>query len=223
MKCPNLTGNRFGRITVLNRSSNTKQGDSRWTCVCDCGNYLTVLGRSLRRGHTRSCGCLQRDLVRIRQPKLAELRKVDWKIRFWEHVIKSDAGCWNWSGIIIDGYGYLSVGSQARRANRLSWKLHFGSIPDHLCVLHRCDNRRCVNPEHLFLGTPADNAADMVRKGRSLTGAKNHKAKLNPKQVALIRMLYGTGKHLQRELATNFGVSQRSISCIVRGETWQTN
>lgn len=145
----------------------------------------------------------------------------DWKIRFWEHVTKSDEGCWEWSGIILDGYGYLGVDRHLRRANRLSWKLHFGDIPDHLCVLHSCDNRRCVNPAHLFLGTPADNAADMVRKGRSMKGTRNHKAKLTPEKVGQLRADWATGKYLQRELGAKYGITQAQAGNIIRQISWK--
>jgi hypothetical protein len=149
------------------------------------------------------------------------MRKRDWQERFWEHVTKLPHGCWEWDGIILDGYGYLNVDNQVRRAPRLSWQLHRGDIPDDLCVLHTCDNRKCVNPEHLYLGTRADNAGDMVERHRSLSGQRNHKAKLDTDQVNQIRSMYKSGKYLQRHLAFRFGVNQQSISHIVTAQTWR--
>lgn len=93
--------------------------------------------------------------------------------RFWSFVRKQDAGCWEWTGLIHSGgYGALKVRGQRIRAHRYSWELHNGPVPEGLWVLHHCDNRLCVRPGHLFLGTSAENMADMVRKGRSANPAR---------------------------------------------------
>ena len=88
--------------------------------------------------------------------------------RFWEKVYKS--ACWNWTGSLNEkGYGLFRIGGRkgkAEKAHRVSWEMFNGPIPENLHVLHLCDNRKCVNPEHLFLGTHQDNMKDMMTKGR---------------------------------------------------------
>ena len=92
--------------------------------------------------------------------------------RFWAKVEKTDT-CWNWTGALTTrkpvGYGIITRGAPGRNmvtANRLSWEMHYGPIPDGLFVLHACDNRRCVRPDHLMLGTAQANAVDAARKGK---------------------------------------------------------
>lgn len=149
--------------------------------------------------------------------------------RFWEKVEKT-ATCWLWRAFVNPcGYGKLTIGShtdgsyKSAVASRISWELHNGSIPDGLCVCHHCDTPACVRPDHLFLGTHADNMKDMARKGRHVdcsTGAKSPRAKLTAGQVAEIRTEYARGILSQEKIGKHFGISQAYISKICRGNHW---
>lgn len=127
--------------------------------------------------------------------------------RFWTRVDKS-SDCWNYQ----DGsrrYGRVTLENGRRiYAHRFSWELHFGPVSSGMYVCHHCDNPRCVRPDHLFLGTMADNQRDMVLKGRSTT-------RLTASQVRDIRTRYGAGGITQQTLASEFGCHQRTISRIV--------
>lgn len=140
--------------------------------------------------------------------------------RFEEKYVVSPNSCWEWSASVNKraGYGQFRLGSRMVYAHRVSWELHRGPVADGLYVLHRCDNRRCVNPGHLFLGTNDDNMADMVAKGRQARGQRHGSAKLTPDQVAEIRSLAGTMLH--REIAALFGISKQQVGHILRGEQW---
>ncbi len=158
--------------------------------------------------------------------------------RFWRYVQKSD-GCWEWTGYRgTGGYGQIGEGTGQGRnltAHRVSWLLHFGSIPPGLFVCHHCDNPPCVRPDHLFLGTAQINVADRERKGRGAKGAglyalhperrargeRVHLARLTEDQVREIRARYAAGGVKQSDLARAYNVSRGSIGPIVRGETWR--
>jgi hypothetical protein len=101
-------------------------------------------------------------------PKERKKKQPDLKAQLMSFIQKEEAtGCWLWMASTKNGYGQLyAQGKSSQYAHRVSWKEHKGQIPKGLQVLHKCDVRRCINPEHLFLGTQADNIHDMVKKGR---------------------------------------------------------
>lgn len=139
---------------------------------------------------------------------------------FWERVEKGP-DCWLWTGWTDrDGYGLWKRRQQNRRAHRDAYRFTKGPIPEGMLVCHTCDNPPCVNPDHLFLGTVADNNRDRERKGRGIRGVRAHRSKLTPAEVREIRRRYREDGVRQVDLAEEYGVSQPSISSLLRGESW---
>lgn len=137
-----------------------------------------------------------------------------------EVEINPVSGCWDWRGAkYVKGYGNIRINGVRHLAHRLSFELHRGSIPAGLCVCHTCDNRACVNPAHLFIGTNSDNVADKVAKGRQsrLPGMRNGRAKLTEQEVVDIRASVGV---TATSLARRYGVSIALISEILLGKSW---
>lgn len=141
--------------------------------------------------------------------------------KFWPRLNKTDT-CWLWTGPLRkDGYGEVKIGGQQRpTAHRVAWTLTHG-FPGKLCVLHRCDVRHCARPDHLFLGTYADNSADMVAKGRQSRGEGQHLSMLTEAKVREMRRLYATGKYGYRPLGPMFGVHWQTVRFVVRRMTWK--
>jgi len=142
--------------------------------------------------------------------------------RFSEkYIVNTESQCWEWQGCINKkGYGtFWRKGSKV--AHRVSYILYKGGIPDGMHVCHSCDNRKCVNPDHLWLGTNYDNVKDRHEKGRSSScrGENCHLSKLNWEDVNRIRGLYEEGFNLA-SLGKMFNVSYQNIGHIVRRETW---
>lgn len=137
------------------------------------------------------------------------------------YVINTETGCWIWKrGIKSHGYGYIIINQKDVGVHRLSWTLHYGSIPDGLFVCHTCDVKACVNPQHLFLGTRYDNIKDMVNKGRQTRniGERNGSAKLTSDDVIKIRQSASrNGAKLAREL----NVSTSLICRVRKGKIWK--
>jgi HNH endonuclease len=143
---------------------------------------------------------------------------------FWKKVVKSD-DCWEWTGYLdIGGYGRLNRGRKVISAHRYSWILENGPIPDDLCVLHKCDNRKCVNPSHLFLGTRVDNIMDMVAKGRhvpsSVNGFYHANCKVSREDVSTIFKMRECGT-TYKEIGEALSISAATAHRIATQPQWR--
>lgn len=137
--------------------------------------------------------------------------------RFWEKVDKKGPNdCWIWKAS-TNGRDYGQFGLRKGAillAHRYAFELLHGPIPVGLCICHKCDVRRCVNPDHLFLGTVQDNQRDMAKKGRA------PKAKLTPFQVLELRRRHAEGESIVA-LSQRFGLAHSSTRSAATGETWK--
>lgn len=147
-------------------------------------------------------------------------RKVVTKDEFFSRTIPCPTtGCWFWEGLVDSkGYGIVWIDGKNSKASRVSWAFTKGKITPGLFVCHRCDTPSCVNPDHLFLGTQAENMADMKRKGRSADrrGEKSSVSKLKAPQVLSILQ----DSRATAEVAAQYGVSPSTISAIRSGQNW---
>jgi predicted XRE-type DNA-binding protein len=146
------------------------------------------------------------------------------EVRFWNKVRKAtNDECWEWQSTCDrDGYGtFGATPGETRKAHRIAYMLTFGiKLTAEQLICHRCDNPRCVNPSHLFVGTPKDNMRDKANKGRcNQQRERNNAAKLTPEIVAEMRVMKAAGVQ-QRQIARRFGVSEALVSNVVRGLWW---
>jgi hypothetical protein len=147
--------------------------------------------------------------------------------KLWEKIkVKSKDECWEWVGSLYPGgYGIIKINCKNYRTHRLAYELTYGPILNNLHVLHKCDNKKCCNPNHLFLGTHKDNMKDRDLKGRNgdIKGMKNPNHKLTIEQIYEIKRLYNSKKYTQRELGKLFGTHYNNIWKIINNKSWNGN
>jgi hypothetical protein len=142
--------------------------------------------------------------------------------RFYDKIFYSPDGCWYWTGSTTgNGYGHFATATSTV-AHRFSFTVHTGQPCGDLLVCHKCDNKLCVNPDHLFLGTQKDNMMDMVRKGRNkpYIGSKNPLSKLDEKEAKNIKGLLALGLTCAL-IGKCRKISDRTVSDIKRGQLWK--
>lgn len=258
----NLVGKVFTRLTVLEESGRSNSGHVLWRCLCECGKEVITTTSNLLKNQVKSCGCYSRDSARERL-KRGEI-KTGWdtvckycgkpfktlsvkqvyccdECSFLDRLELKPGGCVEWKGNRNNqGYGVLraSINGNPRKmvqAHRYAWYRVNGDIPSDKCLCHTCDNPCCVNIEHLFLGTWADNNKDRSIKGRSgkreysqeernrysemFRGEKNKYSKLTEDEVRVIKSLRGT--KTAREIGEMFGVTKGAVQSIFGGYTWK--
>ena len=170
-------------------------------CACGCGDEFEQIDRYGRIRHF----CIGHNR-RLKFKTIAE--------SFWSKVIKTESGCWKWSGAkSTNGYGSFTFRLKRYTAHTVSYEIAYGKIPKGMCIRHSCDNPECSNPKHLELGTHTDNMHDMIRRGRSF----NSKAMLSNQDVRLIRHFAMNGIS-QKSIAKIFDTAQSHVSRIVNQE-----
>lgn len=136
---------------------------------------------------------------------------------FYKSVTENN-GCLEWKRYLNKhGYGYINYDGKSWSIHRLSYFINYGEIPKNKWVLHKCDNRKCVNPSHLYLGDNKQNVKDRVERNRGAIAERNASSKLKIEQVILIKSMQGT----LRSIAEKFNVGISTIDDIKRGRTWK--
>ena len=156
----------------------------------------------------------------MQQIKLDQL-SAEISARFEAKIEKISNGCWFWCGAIDRyGYGVFKINGRTVKAHRCAYTLFVGEISIGMCVCHLCDNPRCVNPDHLFLGSQRDNMFDKTKKGRVARGECLKKSKLLPASVRRIRLAARSGTKPQ-VIAQRFGISLSTVYRIIKRQIWK--
>lgn len=201
-----LTGKTFGYWTVLRYVETKRRADSMttyWECKCQCGTIRTIPRTALiRKNKPRSCGCFLKN------------KSIEYFHGLYEKCIN---GCWEWKGTIgTRGYGKLG---KTKTPHRFSYEIHKGPITKGKQVCHTCDNRKCVNPDHLFLGSIGDNMRDKTSKGRQAKGSRIGTSILTEAQVLEIRKRRLAGETYE-DISVAFNICERTVRGICKNEEW---
>jgi len=141
----------------------------------------------------------------------------------WKYIDKKgEDDCWNWMRCLdVFGYGQITIDYKVYKCHRIVYELVYSIIPNGLLVLHHCDNPKCCNPKHLWLGNHDDNINDMVKKGRQRRGENVNTCKLTEQQVLKIRELYSMGEYSHAQIAKMYNVTKQLITSILNYKIWK--
>lgn len=197
----------------------------KWCALCNL-KFEVPIGYKIKK--FCSIECYGKSMENVDRPSFwdtaSEYDKLErLKSSFEKYVIRNEDGCWGWKGTPSKKYGSLQYGGKYKTigAHIASWIIHYGEYDRSLFVCHTCDNPRCANPLHLFLGTPTDNVRDMIKKERNRTprGEDAFQSKLTNVQVLEIKKMIKSGSRFD-DIAHEFGISLPTIYDIKDGRTW---
>ncbi len=198
-----MIGQKYGSFTIIKESERrSKNRGKYYICKCECGYIREIRSDTFKRCQYKfKCNC---NLIKLRKEK------------FEDKYIKTD-NCWNWKGKLNSGgYGIFCK----KVASRWSYILYKGNIPNNIQVCHTCDNRKCVNPDHLFLGSIQDNQQDKVNKNRQAKGSKIASSIITEEIVYQIRKMRVDGKEYQ-EIADHFKLEWDHVRKICKNTIWK--
>lgn len=201
-----IAGQKFGKWFVIERVYLDKP-NTHWLCECECGNKKIVQRGPLTKGESQSCGCLRNPTV---------------KEKILSNIDIDSNGCWNWKGALqAGGYGRVRFRGKYMPLHRASYIIFKGDIPEDKLACHTCDNRKCVNPDHIYVGTYESNNRDTRDRKRCnpRKGIDHHSAIFDEYKVKVIRFICNNG-FSQSSVAKFFNVRPGTISKIIRRERW---
>lgn len=211
-----LTKVRTVTMATSDYTSNTPYG----YCHCGCGKKTNILQFSNKR-----TGAIKGQPSKFLSGHSQRIKQTTPEDVFWSHVaIGADDQCWLWTGgCDSSGYGTKNWNGNTISAHRLAWQLKNGAIPVGLKVLHTCDNPKCCNPKHLWIGTDKDNAVDRMLKGRNRkqSGEESSFHKLTFAQVKAIREQYTSGETTIKRLSLEYHISETQVGRIIHNVSWR--
>lgn len=213
-----MEGKKINKFYVIKYKGKNNNGCAVWECKCECGNIKIIPGTSLRNGHIKSCGCL----------KLCP-NENEYKEKIKKRLLKyskKQGDCLIWHGNGQPGrYGLINYRGKNISTHRAAWLVWKGEIPIELCVCHNCpggDNKKCINPDHLWLGSYSENAKDAIKKGKKiLKGNEIGNSFLNEEDILDIRYKYINNISTIENLSNEYNTEKRYIRQIIQRKVWK--
>jgi len=208
-------GEKYGRLKVISEAPKMKGGHRASLCECECGNFTIIRNSGLMSGHNKSCGCFLEE-ERKRFIENAS-KKIEWIEEPCRYIDLGNCFVCISHSVGTDGYTQYDWDHKHNHMSRFIWEQMHGEIPSKMQVCHKCDNPKCINPEHFFLGTTQENTKDKVKKDRQNKGESHGMSKLW--NNAIIEILKSTGSYSQ--IAQKYNVSPQAIFAVKTRKTWR--